>query len=53
MGDENVNSKDELAALFGTEIAEEARRMVAAGRHLNLKSDAAFKLFFSNKTAEA
>ena len=49
----STHTRDELAFLFGADIAAQARSMVAQGKGLNLKSDSAFKLFFCNGTPEA
>lgn len=48
-----TTQRDELALIFGADIAAKARDMVAQGKRLNLKSDSALKLFFCNGTPEA
>ena len=53
MGNENLEFSEDIAEHFGKDIAAQARLMVTSGRRMNLKSDAAFKLFFSSDTPEA
>ena len=45
--------REDVADIFGKEVAKEARRIARSGRKMNLKSDVGFKLFFCNDTEES
>ena len=53
MEKEVLDFQKDIAAIYGEEIAAEARRIARSGRRMNLKSDVGFKLFFCSDSPEA